>query len=218
MIILIKKNRWFLLPYLVSIVTVLYFILNYSKATIHLFLNSFNNSFADIFFKNITYLGDGLFIPAFIIIMLFIRFRHAFFVTFVYAVSGLFTQLLKRTLFTDVVRPTKYLDGIAELHLVPGVEQLCCKSFPSGHSTTAFGIMICFAIVLQNRYLKLCSFILAALIAYSRVYLSQHYLIDIFVGSLIGVITGLISYKLIEPLKWRWLDKSLLSFSKKQIG
>jgi membrane-associated phospholipid phosphatase len=192
--------------------------LNYSKATIHVFLNSFNNGFADIFFKNITHLGDGIFIPIFIIIMLFIRFRYAFFVIIVYTVSGLFTQLLKRTFFEDVVRPTKFLDAIAELHLVPGVEQLCCKSFPSGHSTTAFGIMICFAIVLQNRYLKLFSFILAALIAYSRVYLSQHFLLDIFVGSLIGAITGLISYKLIEPLKWQWLDKSLLSVLKTNLA
>jgi membrane-associated phospholipid phosphatase len=205
----LKANRWFLIPYSIFLIVSIFFILMYSKADIHIFLNSLNNPVSDSFFKYITNLGDGLFIPFFVVIMLSIRYRYAFLLLLVYAISGLFTQLLKRAFFAEIVRPTKYLDGIVQLHLVPGIDQLCCQSFPSGHATTAFGVMICFAMTFQHNFLKLCCFILAACIAYSRVYLSQHFLVDIVAGSIIGVLTGLFLYQYVQTLKWKWLDKHI---------
>lgn len=209
-----RRNSWFLIPYVFAALTSLTFLLIYSKADIHLFLNSHYNSFGDFFFKYITILGDGIIIPFLALLLMFIRFRHAFFLLLTYAVSGLFTQLLKRAFFWHVPRPTKFFDGIAQLHLVQGVEQLSMKSFPSGHSTTAFAIMICFAVMVRNNFLKLLFFFLATLIAYSRVYLSQHFLVDILAGSFIGVITGLLLNQYVASLKWGWLDKSLLTIKK----
>jgi membrane-associated phospholipid phosphatase len=158
-----------------------------------------------------TILGDGIVIPFIVIIFAFFRFRYAFYILATYAISGLFTQLLKRTFFKHVERPTKFFEDIAQLHLVPGVEQLSMKSFPSGHTTTAFAIMVCFALLVRNNMLKLFFFVLASLIAYSRVYLSQHFLTDILAGSLIGAFTGLWLYQVIIPLKWNWLDKNVMS-------
>jgi membrane-associated phospholipid phosphatase len=128
-----------------------------------------------------------------------------------YALSGIFTQILKRTYFQKSPRPFKYFEDIADLHLVPGVEQLSWKSFPSGHSTTAFAIMICLSIIVKNNFYKLAFFILAALIAYSRVYLSQHFLTDILAGSFIGTFTGLWLHQVIERLSWPWLDKNVMN-------
>lgn len=208
----IRKNYWFIIPYIICALVSLSVILLFSKASVHLFLNSYYNDFADFFFKYLTIFGDGIVIPFILIGMLFWRFRYAFFVLSVYAASGLFTQLLKRTFFVKAARPTKFFENIADLHLVPGVEQLSWKTFPSGHSTTAFAIMVCFALLTKNNLLKLVFFILAALIAYSRVYLSQHFLTDILAGSFIGVLTGLWLYQIIQPLKWAWLDKNLINY------
>lgn len=210
----IKRNTWFLIPYTLVAVVCLIFLLIYSKTDIHLFLNSHYSGFGDYFFKYLTILGDGIIIPFIAFFLIVIRFRYAFFLVLTYAVSGIFTQLLKRAFFWHVPRPTKFFEGIAQLHLVPGVEQLGMKSFPSGHSTTAFAIMICFAILVRNNFAKLIFFIMGALIAYSRVYLSQHFLIDILAGSFIGVLTGLILNQYVTNLKWNWLDKNVPTLKK----
>jgi membrane-associated phospholipid phosphatase len=210
----IKRNAWFLIPYTIVALISLIVLLVYTKADIHLYLNAYYNDFGDFFFKYLTILGDGIFIPFLAIILTFIRFRHAFYLVLTYAISGLFTQLLKRAFFWHVPRPTKFFEGIAQLHLVPGVEQLGMKSFPSGHSTTAFAIMICFAIIVRNNFAKLVFFILATLVAYSRVYLSQHFLVDILTGSFIGTLTGLLLNRYIASLKWNWLDKNILELRK----
>ena len=207
----IRNNRWFFIPFILTALVCLAIIIIFSKASVHLFLNSYYNDFADVLFKYLTILGDGIVIPFLVLFLAFIRFRYAFFLLSVYAVSGLFTQLLKRTFFLKVPRPTKFFEDIAQLHLVPDVDQLSMKSFPSGHSTTAFAIVICLVLMVKNDILKLMFFILAALIAYSRVYLSQHFLTDILAGSVIGVLTGLWLYQIIQPLKWSWLDKNVMS-------
>lgn len=210
------KNRWFVIPYLLTAIACLFAILTISKADIHLFFNSHYSNFGDVLFKYLTILGDGIIIPFLIIILVFIRFRYALLLLSTYAISGLFTQLLKRTVFSHVPRPTKYFEDIAQLHLVPGVEQLSMKSFPSGHSTTAFAIMICLTLLVKNNLLKLLFFILASLIAFSRIYLSQHFLNDILAGSFIGTLTGLWLYQVIQPLKWEWLDKNIKDLSIKK--
>ena len=60
-------------------------------------------------------------------------------------------------------------------------------SFPSGHATTAFTLFTCLALIVPNKLLKILFFAIAALAAYSRIYISQHWLVDIFAGSIIGV-------------------------------
>lgn len=206
----IHKNRWFLIPYFIVVLVCLGIVLIASQASVHLYLNKFYSNFTDVFFKYITHLGDGLIIPFLVLLLIFIRLRHAFFLLSAYVVSGFFTQILKRSFFSHAPRPTRFFEDLSQLHLVPGVEQLSMKTFPSGHATTAFAIMICFALISKNNLLKLLFFILGSIIAYSRVYLSQHFLTDILAGSFIGVMTGLWLYQVIYALKWEWLDKDIL--------
>ncbi|MFB6209706.1 MAG: phosphatase PAP2 family protein [Candidatus Nanohaloarchaea archaeon] len=62
-------------------------------------------------------------------------------------------------------------------------------SFPSGHSATAFTS----AILLSDLYGRETVFIsLAATVAFSRIYLEDHYLSDVITGSLIGIAVGLL--------------------------
>ena len=52
--------------------------------------------------------------------------------------------------------------------------------------------------------LDILFFILVILVSFSRVYLSQHFLADIFAGSIIGVITSILTYYFLFIL---WKDK-----------
>ena len=131
--------------------------------------------------------------------------------------SGLIVQLIKHIGFYDSLRPSKYLGNIHSLHLVNGIHQFNYHSFPSGHSATAFCIFLCFALISGKNWVKIAMLVFASIIAYSRVYLSQHFLIDILAGSLIGVIVTLIIYLWINTLTYSWLNKKIRIFKTKII-
>jgi membrane-associated phospholipid phosphatase len=146
------------------------------------------------------------------------RYRNAVVLVLVFIVSGFVVQILKRTVFADIVRPVEFFKNIADLYLVPGIKQNCCNSFPSGHSATAFGMMVMFALVAKKNYVKMLVLFLACLIAYSRMYLSQHFLIDIMAGSFIGTITAVLFYNWGNKWKGKWLNLNILCRDKEKVN
>ena len=90
------------------------------------------------------------------------------------------------------------------LPLVDGINMHHSNSFPSGHASTFFVFCTCCALLMAYRFTlreqsgkrwllygasMLGLLLLATLGAYSRVYLSQHFLSDICMGSIIGFTT-----------------------------
>ena len=166
-----------------------------SKVEIHLFFNQFHNNFSDIFFSYITYLGDGLTVISIVIIFLFVKFRSAILIGLSHLFSSLLVQILKHTVFVDSLRPSKFFEGIHPIYLVPGIENYSYHSFPSGHASNAFALFFCLALINSKKSMKFFFFVLAVIVAFSRVYLSQHFFADIYAGSLIGMmITFIVFY------------------------
>lgn len=72
----------------------------------------------------------------------------------------------------------------------------CPKSFshPSGHAITSFGVAVPL-FYLSRKYLtflwRLYPLVLAALIAFSRIYLGVHFPTDVLAGAFLGTIIGL---------------------------
>lgn len=161
----------------------------FSKGEIHLFMNQFHSNFFDYFFKYATYMGDGIVVIILILILAFIKVRYGLFALAGFLSSGIIAQVLKRFVFSDAKRPLPFFNGIADLHLVPGVDVHSSRSFPSGHTTTAFAFFACAALLTHSKTARLFLFVLAFLTAYSRIYLSQHFLVDVFAGSIIGTAT-----------------------------
>lgn len=183
----------------------------YSKQEFHLLVNDLHTGFADKFFFYITFLGDGFFALFVILSGLLIRYRTAVKLALSYAVSSLIVQVLKHLVFSDVMRPVKYFQEInINLNLVDGVNYHSFLSFPSGHSASAFSIFILIGLMVKNRYFKIAFVLLAFVVAFSRVYLSQHFLVDIFAGSFIGFVTAYCSNLLVDKWDKSWLDKSLI--------
>ena len=62
-------------------------------------------------------------------------------------------------------------------------------SFPSGHSGTAFTT----AVLLSSFYqMRAAFFTLAIMVAFSRIYLEDHFLSDVVTGSIIGIAVGML--------------------------
>lgn len=192
-----KENRVFLAVYLFAILVSIGFLFRFEKTTIHYYLNQFvGNKFLDLFFYYITYLGDGTVAVFILLLIMLANIRLGIYATSSFLTSTMVTIALKHLFFDDVNRPSfifKYFDG-RELTYVDGVHTYIHNSFPSGHATQAFSILMCLVFAVQNNYYKSLFFTLAFLTAISRVYLSQHWLVDITAGSVIGTLFSILYY------------------------
>ena len=210
-----KDNRFFLIPFAAFLLIGAVFLTCHTRAETHLIINSYHNSFLDTISPYITLLGDGWTTIIVILALLFIKYRYALLTAISFLIASFFTQFLRQTIFHGWPRPVKYFEGVHELHLVPGVANYSINTFPSGHTTTAFAMFFCLSILVKNNFLKLFLFILALLVAFSRVYLSQHFFGDVYGSSLLGVFSAMVSYFFILNMKKNWPERSLQTIFKK---
>ena len=207
-----RKNRFFLIPHLFFLLIFGVLLIVFSKTELHIISNEANTPFLDTFFKYATYLGDGTFIAVLFIILLFVKYRFAFAFLTGSLATAIVVNLFKKVILHDMYRPSKYFElyETYKLHLVEGVKMHSLQSFPSGHTATAFNLFFMLALIVKSNSLKLLFFVMAILVAYSRVYISQHFLIDITAGSVLGVIFMLLAFWWFESFNKNWLNKSLL--------
>jgi membrane-associated phospholipid phosphatase len=200
------------MPYLVFLLICGFLLAIFSKPQLHILSNEANSPFFDIFFKYATNLGDGAVIAVLFVILLFVRYRYAFAFLTGSLATALIVNLFKKVVFHNMYRPSKYFEMFEtyKLHLVEGVKMHSLQSFPSGHTATAFNLFIMMAFMVKNNTLKFLFFVMAVLVAYSRVYISQHFLMDITAGSVIGVIIMTLAFVWFETFNKKWLDRSFL--------
>ncbi|PID93936.1 MAG: hypothetical protein CSA95_05595 [Bacteroidetes bacterium] len=187
-------------------------LLLWKKEEIHLAINGWNGPVRDFIFYFLTYAGDGLFALALILVTLFIRFRYALSLALSFLGSGVVSQLMKRLFFAETIRPVPYFRALeTPLNLVEGVHYHFTMSFPSGHSASAYALFILLALFTRNKMVSVFFVLLAASIAFSRVYLSQHFLWDTLMGGMIGFVAAWITFYGQQRWSASWLDKSLLT-------
>lgn len=140
----------------------------------------------------LTYVGGALFtiISTLVIILVF---RGKVQETGVQAaasllVSHILVQLLK--LLFSRKRPHLVLENTRMLQ-----KPLKDYSFPSGHTTAAFSIMIVYALTLP--ILAPLFVVLSFLVGFSRMYLGYHYPSDIIVGGTLGTLSAFISVEML---------------------
>ena len=199
-----KSNTKYLLPFLVpTIVLALVLgttLLVVPKAELHLALCQPHTHFLDTIVPIFTDLVDWL--PYLcVVLLLFYRAGWATFLASNLLLSTLFVQPIKH-----IVHAPRPLTWFAEnmpdvsLPLVEGVRMNYWLSFPSGHTTTFFMLFFSLSIILYAENIKgknilsfIC-FLCASFGAYTRIYLSQHFALDIFAGILIAVCSTLVLY------------------------
>ena len=184
-----NQNKIFILLHAVCFCVAIIVIFNTDQIDLHLFFNGLVTPLFNRFFEYATYVGDGIVIIPFIILMLFFNVQKSLTLLFAYLISAGVTQGIKMTFFKEYDRPFLVFrnEGIP-LNVIDGVDLNIHHSFPSGHTTAAFSIFFCLSFFSKNKFTQVVCFIAALLVAFSRVYLSQHFFEDITVGSFIGVL------------------------------
>ena len=200
-----KTFSVYVIAFLVWLIVVLGLLCAYPKLELHLLLNSHHTGLQDFFFKYYSVLAEW---PLYILALLPLLWKKKE-ITFFYALcelsSGALVQIFKH-LFSSP-RPIMEFELHPQmmLPLVDGVSMHHSNSFPSGHTATFFVFTTCCALLLAYHYTQRAEhsyktrmllnvamvvvLLLAALGGYSRIYLSQHFLSDVCVGSIIGFVT-----------------------------
>lgn len=161
------------------------------SVTISLFFNNHHWDVLDRFFSFISCFGEKYFYIFIGALMLVVK-KNKFlpfplsFINFTIVV-----QFLKRVIFADHKRPSVALQQLLpeiELNLVPYISVEQDFSFPSGHATMIFSLIILFIYVFEvkNIFSQCMLIFFAILVAISRLYLLQHFFVDVYCGALIG--------------------------------
>lgn len=208
------REKSILLLFVPFLFGILFLMIRYGKGPSHLMVNQWNSPVFDTFFKYMTHLGDGALFAMVIVILAFVRFRWALYELSAALMTMIFVFIAKQLLFNGMPRPTKYFENHEMLHLVEGVKMHAWNSFPSGHTITAFAIFMILVLVVKKNYYKFLFVMIAIIAGYSRVYLSQHFLGDIFSGAIIGSLIAVFSCSLVDNVgifkKATWIDKNVL--------
>lgn len=185
----LRHCLFFLVPYGLFVLCAEIVLFINTKNDIHLSINRHYSAFGDFLMPYVTLAADGITIAVLIILLIGWNRKFGFWTGVAVVLASAITQLLKNTIFSGEFRPKAFFGDPSPLRFVPGVENYLLDSFPSGHTTAAFAFYFCLVFAVKNNYLKSALFLFALLIGYSRIYLSQHFLNDVFFGSLIGTIT-----------------------------
>lgn len=108
------------------------------------------------------------------------------------AIATATTQILKRI----VNRPRPY-ESYSDIY--PDIYE-SGKSFPSGHTTTAFSTAASLTLITKKWWVALPAFAWATSVGYSRMYLGQHYPSDVIMGAAVGTASAFASQWIMKKI------------------
>lgn len=223
---LVKQNAIFIMLSLTLVVALGLALLYIPKGELHLLLCDRHTPARDILYRYYTHVAEWFPYVVCVSLLLFGRLGDGLFATSAMILSALTTQLFKH--IVNAPRPVNWFAGCmpdVQLPLVDGVKMNMWFSFPSGHTTSFFALAFVACILLNNERspiankklqiaLQILLVFLAALGGYSRIYLSQHFALDVFAGVLVGVLITMLCWTVFNRLEdKKWYQYRL--FSKK---
>ena len=205
-------NKGFLIPLGTFFLLGIYPLYRWDKVTLALIINQWHHPCLDYFFTYFTWLGSGITYGMLLIGLAGIQDsrRKIIIGGGSFSLMSLMIQSMKRLFFADCLRPI----ALTPPHITPYIVAIPHRSmsFPSGHAGTIF-VAVCFLYFINTQKKGWYSYLLitiALLTAYSRLYLYQHFYIDVYIGALSGVAATLTVYPLF--MQWEippWLDKTI---------
>ncbi|OIK10475.1 phosphatase PAP2 family protein [Bacillus sp. MUM 116] len=149
----------------------------------------FDKKLLNLFFRSITHLGGAKFtiISTLLLMLLSPRENRLIAISSAIALSASHIPVQIVKLMFPRKRPylmiekTKFPDNPLQDH-----------SFPSGHTTAIFAVVIPYILFFPQLALALIP--LGVCVGVSRIYLGLHYPSDVFAGGVLGSLTGMISF------------------------
>lgn len=204
-------NPYFLIPFGIWLLAGGILLSVKGDEAIFRFVNLHHTPFLDVLMYRSTMLGEGFVIALVLLVLLGKKgLRNWWYFTAALLSSvlpSIITQALKRSI--DAPRPLKFFGDAGWVHVLPHWPRHMEHSFPSGHTCGAFAFFTFLAILLPARYKAwgIGLFLLALLVAYSRIYLAVHFLADVYVGSILGTGFTIFIVALMNKYQWAFFKK-----------
>lgn len=151
------------------------------------FLQNLHNDVLDFIMKCFTYAGDKgyVWIALSIILICIPKTRKiGIYLAITLVVEYIFNDLILK----HIVKRNRPFLSRTDIDTV--IKHPGGYSFPSGHSSASFSSAT--AIFLHNKKKGILAYILAALIAFSRLYFFVHYPTDVLCGCLVGILVAFV--------------------------
>lgn len=161
---------------------------HFGKENLFLLLNGDWGLIADYFWGIFTNAGDGLIwliVAGFAIRKKKKALLQLAIMCFVF--TTIFTQISKQLIIPDEKRPFAAIDNTMDIHTVKFIKPHTVSSFPSGHTATAFTIYLLLVLYYGNALWIVLGFLYALAVGYSRIYVAQHFPLDVAGGMIVSV-------------------------------
>ncbi len=172
----------------------------YSQAEIFLVVNSLHNPSADQLFMWLTHLGDWPLTILLAVILLFINRSYSLVLVSTMLFTGAVTQLLKHVFMHP--RPYVFFEHAEPIYTIQDYVLQNSLSFPSGHTTCVFSLMASLTYLFPSQRNKPWLFLLGLTVAFSRIYLAQHFLKDLVAGAFIGTVFSFLLIWMLDRARW----------------
>lgn len=184
---LLEANKYYYYTVLLLISLAGLSLLISSRDSLSLWINRHYTPFLDQIFLFFNSMGELKFTLITVVYLLLLKdWKWSLKALFCFLSVMVVTQFLKHVIFPGTPRPTLYFEeGL--LRLIEGVKQLETESFPSGHTSASFAVSTFLALYKSGRKWNWIFAIFALIVAYGRIYMSQHFMTDVLLGMVIGV-------------------------------
>lgn len=200
----LRTNAWFFFGFTLLLLASTYFLLVGQQGDEVLAINRQRTPVRDQFFIFLTKFGEAIAYLTVALAYSCIRYRSAVFTAGVAITAGIISLILKG-LFQQA-RPLRwFFDNANELWFQLTLfdaelynNSWAYTSFPSGHAMAAFALYsyVAFNAGRWKSGIGLFCLLIAAGVAFSRMYLLMHFLRDITVGASLGVMVGALMFHL----------------------
>ena len=169
-----------MLSYLLGLDTKLFLLVN----------NNLHFSFLNENMRAATFLGNGWVVYWLVLVLIYVynrpKFKDSFFLLFLTQLApGIPDIIIKK--FVNRPRPLVALHDLIKtgaVHIDLLGRRLTEHSFPSGHAVTAFSLSVALSYIFPEH--KKLFYVLAFIVAFSRVYDGEHYPLDVIAGAVLG--------------------------------
>ncbi len=177
------------------------------KGDVLLYFSDHRTAFGDLFFKWATQLGEFVpYLAGFGAFLLMKQYKKAIALPLL-AAAVTIVSFITKSVFKQP-RPARYFKDLDQFEVINQVAGVVLNqgdtSFPSGHTMSAFAVstffLLCFP---QKWWLDIVLFTVALLTAASRIYLVQHFFQDVYLGAILGILIGLLSFLLLSNIENR---------------